>query len=67
MAFPQDILDAMPTDLFLDGEIWYVLAKRIFFNVLKKVWKRQFSGSHEDRSSSGFARDRLGQVQIHGV
>jgi DNA ligase 1 len=23
-TFPQQVIDAMPTDLFLDGEIWYL-------------------------------------------
>ena len=24
-SFPQEIVDAMPTDIFLDGELWYIL------------------------------------------
>ena len=23
--FPQNVIDAMPTDIFLDGELWYIL------------------------------------------
>jgi len=25
LSFPQSIVDDMPSDLFLDGEIWWVL------------------------------------------
>jgi len=24
LTFPQHLIDSMPTDIFLDGEIWYI-------------------------------------------
>ena len=34
LSLPQDIIDSMPTDLFLDGELWYGMNQFIFSNRL---------------------------------
>ena len=50
---PKQIIDSMPSDIFLDGELWYSIyfvRKRYFIHYfcLTKVWERQFSRSNED-------------------
>jgi len=37
LSLPQDIIDSMPTDLFLDGELWYGMNQFIFSNRL--LWR----------------------------
>jgi ATP-dependent DNA ligase len=32
--FPQDIVNAMPTDTFLDGELWYLIIQFMFLKLL---------------------------------
>jgi len=34
-TFPQEILDAMPVDLFLDGELWCVFVFLVIYLILE--------------------------------
>ena len=31
--FPQEVIDAMPGDTFLDGELWYASGSRLYFSL----------------------------------
>ena len=50
-TFPQEIIDAMPSDLFLDGELWYgVISIRntphihlFFVSFFNQVWAGKLS------------------------
>ena len=54
LRIPKDIVDSMPSDLFLDGEIWYYLCLSLSLCIdylilvtLNQVWARQLSRSDE--------------------
>jgi len=50
LHLPSEIINSMPTDIFLDGELWYLypltplLSFIPFLPSFVKVWKRKFPG-----------------------
>jgi len=53
---PQEVIDDMPSDLFLDGELWYASLITLFAVIhyfIPKVWEGQLSRINEDCTQDG--------------
>jgi len=59
---PEKIVNSMPSDIFLDGEIWYSIVVLFLRRTktqtnIKKVWEGWISGGYESGISSESGSD----------
>jgi len=70
LSLPQEVVDSMPADLYLDGELWFgtymphsLEGVNFFpFCFQTKVWGGQFRGISQDIEQSRFIACRLDQI-----
>jgi len=68
---PQEVIDSMPSDTFLDGELWFVysIETKPWFNSMLswQVREGQFPRSRQNIKQGRPEHHRLEAFQIYGV